>query len=140
GPSWMRGRRLGRARPGEFHPGSVSRESPSSRDGARCWQSGVGFEGRRIFTLAQSGRDLVPDLAEGGVDVVGVDGQGVGRSIPPEDVNRAGQQPEHAPGPLERAQGRELLSQNRESLWVERIAPAKQVSDLGSKYRCRQVD
>ena len=31
----------------------------------------VGFEGRRIFPLAQSGRDLVPDRAEGGVDVVG---------------------------------------------------------------------
>ena len=71
--------------------------------------------------------------------MVGVDGQGVGRLIPPEDVNRPGQQPQHAPGPLERAQGRELLGQDRERLRVERIAPAEQVSDLGTKHRCRQV-
>ena len=51
----------------------------------------VRLEGRRVFPLAQSGRDLVADRAEGGVDVVRMDGQSVRRLVPPEDVNRPGQ-------------------------------------------------
>ena len=100
----------------------------------------VGLEGRRILALAQPGRDLVADRAEGGVDVVGVDGQRVGRLVSPEDVDRPGQQTEHAPRPLERAQRRQLLGQDRERLRVQRVAPAEQVSDLGTKHRRRQVD
>ena len=75
----------------------------------------------------EPGRDLVADRAEPGVDVMRMDRESVGRLVPPEDMHRPGQQPQHAPGALERAQGRQLLGQDGERLRMERVTSAELV-------------
>ena len=93
----------------------------------------VGLEGRGVFALSQPGGDLLADPAEARVDVMGMDGQGVGRPVSPEDVHRAGQEPQHAPGSLEGAQRRELLGEDGERFGMERVAATEQVPHLGAQ-------
>ena len=122
---------------GAGHVGGVGRQAAVVlrvdllRQGRRAGTGHVVGDGRGVAGLLQAGEQLLPDGLAARVDVVQVDGGGVGRARLPEVRDGARQQPEHAAHALEGLQRRRLRRQRPQHLGVQRPARQKARGGLG---------
>ena len=91
------------------------------REGGRILRRGrdIGLERRYEGLLAELGDDLLPDGAEGKVDMVQVDRIGLRRLPLPQTADGPRQQAQHAAHPLEVPQRRGLFLQGRYHLGMQ---------------------
>ena len=98
----------------------------------------VSLDRAGVLSLAHLGVDLGADGLKRRVHVVDVDGVSVGRLFPPEEMDSAGQQTEHAAGALKSGQRSRLFGEHLEELRMERIGAAELVLQIGTDRFGRQ--